>query len=183
MLNENIKLLRSKKGLTQEELAVRMNVVRQTVSKWEKGLSVPDSEMLIRLADIFEVPVGSLLGETIAEDAENESEIARIAAKLEQLNALMAERNARTRTVMRIAAGCCIAVAAVILIAMLVPLIELLRITGNIGDAGIIGGADGPTAVFVTGAGADWTSLIFPIAAAAALAVVAVVLLRRCRKR
>lgn len=178
MLNENIKLLRSKKGLTQEELAVRMNVVRQTVSKWEKGLSVPDSEMLIRLADIFEVPVGSLLGETIAEDAENESELARIAAKL-----LMAERNARTRTVMRIAAGCCIAVAAVILIAMLVPLIELLRITGNIGDAGIIGGADGPTAVFVTGAGADWTSLIFPIAAAAALAVVAVVLLRRCRKR
>lgn len=39
MLNENIKTLRKAKGLSQEELAVKLNVVRQTVSKWEKGVS------------------------------------------------------------------------------------------------------------------------------------------------
>ena len=44
MLGENIKALRKSKGFTQEELAVRVNVVRQTVSKWEKGLSVPDAD-------------------------------------------------------------------------------------------------------------------------------------------
>ena len=47
MLNENIKAVRKTKGLSQEELAIKLNVVRQTVSKWERGLSVPDSEMLI----------------------------------------------------------------------------------------------------------------------------------------
>ena len=52
MLSENLKNLRKAKGLSQEELAIKLNVVRQTVSKWEKGLSVPDSEMLIRLAEV-----------------------------------------------------------------------------------------------------------------------------------
>lgn len=47
MLNENIKRARKAKGLSQEELAVKLNVVRQTVSKWENGLSVPDSDLLI----------------------------------------------------------------------------------------------------------------------------------------
>lgn len=40
MLNENIKNLRKAKGLSQEELAIKLNVVRQTVSKWEKGVSL-----------------------------------------------------------------------------------------------------------------------------------------------
>ena len=39
MLNENIKNLRKSKGLSQEELAIKLNVVRQTISKWEKGVS------------------------------------------------------------------------------------------------------------------------------------------------
>ena len=62
MLNENLKQLRKSKGLSQEELAIRLNVVRQTISKWEKGLSVPDADMLIKIADIFEVSVSELLG-------------------------------------------------------------------------------------------------------------------------
>ncbi len=53
MLNENLKQLRKSKGLSQEELAIRLNVVRQTISKWEKGLSVPDADMLIKIADIL----------------------------------------------------------------------------------------------------------------------------------
>lgn len=67
MLNENIKNLRKTKGLSQEELANRLNVVRQTVSKWEKGLSVPDSSMLISLSDELDTSVSVLLGETVPE--------------------------------------------------------------------------------------------------------------------
>lgn len=61
MLSENIKKLRKSKGLSQQELAVELNVVRQTLSKWENGLSVPDADMLISLSNIFDVPVSSLL--------------------------------------------------------------------------------------------------------------------------
>lgn len=66
MLNENIKNLRKAKGLSQEELAVRLNVVRQTVSKWEQGLSVPDADMLIAVSEALETPVSVLLEETAA---------------------------------------------------------------------------------------------------------------------
>ena len=65
MLSENIKTIRKSKGLSQEELAVKLNVVRQTVSKWEKGLSVPDSEMLISLSEALETPVSTLLGKLL----------------------------------------------------------------------------------------------------------------------
>ncbi len=40
MLNENIKALRKSKGLSQEELAIKLHVVRQTISKWEQGISL-----------------------------------------------------------------------------------------------------------------------------------------------
>ena len=49
MLGENIKVLRKAKGLSQDEIAIKLYVVRQTVSKWERGIPVPDSEMLIAL--------------------------------------------------------------------------------------------------------------------------------------
>lgn len=62
MLNENIKMLRKSKGLSQEELAVKLNVVRQTISKWENGLSVPDSDMLISISEALDTSVGALLG-------------------------------------------------------------------------------------------------------------------------
>ena len=63
MLNEKIKSLRKQKGFTQEVLAIRLSVVRQTISKWEKGLSVPDADMIIKLADLFELNTSDLLGE------------------------------------------------------------------------------------------------------------------------
>ena len=67
MLKENIKTLRKSKGLSQEELAIKLNVVRQTISKWEQGLSVPDAEMLIKLAEVLDTNVSTLLGEKITE--------------------------------------------------------------------------------------------------------------------
>lgn len=62
-LNEKLKALREEKGLSQEELAIKLNVVRQTISKWEKGLSTPDAEMLVQLAAVYDTTVGALLGE------------------------------------------------------------------------------------------------------------------------
>ena len=67
MLNENLKAIRKAKGLSQEDLAAQLHVVRQTISKWEQGLSVPDSDMLISLAEALETPVSTLLGETVTE--------------------------------------------------------------------------------------------------------------------
>ena len=65
MLSENIKARRKSKGLSQQELAIKLNVVRQTVSKWEQGLSVPDAAMLISLSEALETPVSVLLGENL----------------------------------------------------------------------------------------------------------------------
>ena len=90
MLSENIKNIRKSKGLSQQELAVKLNVVRQTVSKWEQGLSVPDADMLISLSEAFETPVSTLLGETAAE-AEPDS-LKAISEKLEVINLQMAQR-------------------------------------------------------------------------------------------
>ena len=88
MLNENIKNLRKTKGLSQEEFAVRLNVVRQTVSKWENGLSVPDADMLISISEVFDTPVSTLLGETVEETEADE--VKAISEKLEVINLQLA---------------------------------------------------------------------------------------------
>ena len=91
MLNENIKRLRKLKGLSQEELAIKLNVVRQTVSKWENGLSVPDSSMLIVLADELDISVSTLLGESVSESASDDLKI--ISEKLEVINLQLAKKS------------------------------------------------------------------------------------------
>ena len=101
MLNENIKNLRKQKGLSQEELASRLNVVRQTVSKWERGLSVPDADMLEKIAQVLEVSIGDLLGGNIPE-GESESQIVQ---QLIRINEQMALRNRRTKRIIKAAAG------------------------------------------------------------------------------
>ena len=97
MLNENIKAVRKAKGLSQEELAIKLNVVRQTVSKWERGLSVPDSEMLISISEVLETPVGVLLGETVKEDAPED--LKAISEKLEIINLQLARQKASSRKI------------------------------------------------------------------------------------
>ena len=96
MLNENIKHFRKAKGISQEEMAVKLNVVRQTISKWENGLSVPDADVLIHMAELLDVSVSSLLGiETDSSDNLNLSE------KLERLNEQLAKKNRREKLVMQ----------------------------------------------------------------------------------
>ena len=95
MLNENIKTIRKAKGLSQEELAIKLNVVRQTVSKWEHGLSVPDSEMLVSLSEVLETPVSTLLGETVIEPQADD--LKAISEKLEIINLQLARSKAARR--------------------------------------------------------------------------------------
>ena len=89
MLSDNIKRIRKSKGLSQEELAIKLNVVRQTVSKWENGLSVPDSDMLITLADELDTSVNVLLGETVTESMTDDLKV--ISKKLEIINLQLAK--------------------------------------------------------------------------------------------
>ena len=92
MLSENIKTIRKSKGLSQQELAVKLNVVRQTVSKWEQGLSVPDSDLLIALSEALETPVSTLLGENVAEA--EAATVKVLSEKLEIINLQFARRAA-----------------------------------------------------------------------------------------
>ena len=92
MLSENIKTIRKSKGLSQQELAVKLNVVRQTVSKWEQGLSVPDSDLLIALSEALETPVSTLLGENVAEADVDTVKV--LSEKLEIINLQFARRTA-----------------------------------------------------------------------------------------
>ena len=103
MLNENIKAIRKSKGLSQQELAVKLNVVRQTVSKWEQGLSVPDSDMLLSMSAVLETPVSTLLGENVIEAEADD--LKAISAKLEVINLQLAQRKTTEKRVQRILYG------------------------------------------------------------------------------
>ncbi len=95
MLNENIKAIRKSKGLSQEEIAIKLNVVRQTISKWEQGLSVPDSDMLISISEVLETPVSTLLGETVM--VSKVDDVKAISEKLEIINLQFAQRKTARR--------------------------------------------------------------------------------------
>lgn len=111
MLNENLKTLRKSKGLSQEELAIKLNVVRQTISKWEQGLSVPDADMLISISEVFETSVSTLLGETVAEAKADD--LRAISEKLEVINLQLAHRKAaRQNAIHWLFIGLCTVTAA-----------------------------------------------------------------------
>ncbi len=101
MLSENIKVLRKQKGYSQEQLADKLNVVRQTVSKWEKGYSVPDADMLEELADIFEVQVSELLGKEILTEEET-TDMGELVKQLTILNEYIAEKIRKKKKAKRI---------------------------------------------------------------------------------
>lgn len=112
MLNENIKAIRKAKGLSQQELAIKLNVVRQTISKWEQGLSVPDSDMLVFISEVLETPVSTLLGENVVE-AEADS-LKAISEKLEVINLQLAQRKTTRRKVLHwLLISLCVVIVAV----------------------------------------------------------------------
>lgn len=92
MINENIKYYRKRKGMSQEEMAVKLHVVRQTVSKWETGHSVPDADILIHISELLEVPVYQLLD--LNEISLKEESLSK---ELERLNHLLAEKKQKRK--------------------------------------------------------------------------------------
>ncbi len=128
MLGENIKILRKQMGFSQETLAQQMNVVRQTVSKWEKGYSVPDAEMLNTLAELFEVPVSVLLGNKIEEQDKTASlGMEEVAKQLGVLNDQLANQVSRRRKIWkRVVTG--ILIAFILTIAIWMTCIYFYRI-------------------------------------------------------
>ena len=97
MLKDNLNSVRKSKGLSQEELAIKLNVVRQTISKWEQGLSVPDAEMLISISEVFDTPVSTLLGENLSESKEDDLKV--ISEKLEIINLQLSQRKKEKRKI------------------------------------------------------------------------------------
>ncbi len=142
MLNENLQSLRKAKGLSQEELAIKLNVVRQTVSKWERGLSVPDAEMLIHIAEALDTTVNTLLGEAIP--TEQASELKAIASKLEVVNEQLSRQQIKYKKYLRKSRGRLLVILTVSLILISVLLIKTMPVSW---DAGACAGGYG-TAVF-----------------------------------
>ena len=127
MFCDNLKTIRKLKGMTQEELAIKTNVVRQTVSKWEKGLSVPDVEMTARIADALGVSIGELLGAEIRID---ESDRNQVANQLGKIVEQMAIRNRRSRRIWR-------TIAAVLLCGALLTFLAAWLFSARTGSGGV----------------------------------------------
>ena len=125
MFADNLKTLRRARGLSQEELAGRLHVTRQTISKWENALSVPDAELLLRLAEELEVPVSRLLGGPVEEEPAPD----QVAAHLAELNRLLADRNRRSRRIWRVVAGVLIGMAAATVLLILLNAAAFRSIT------------------------------------------------------
>ncbi len=116
MFGDNLKAIRKAKGFTQEELAIKINVVRQTVSKWEKGLSVPDADILSKIADVLEVNVSELLGARF----ETESDRNEVAEQLAKISEQLAIKNRRAKRIWRtIAIVLICAILAVVLLVVI----------------------------------------------------------------
>lgn len=124
MLQEKLKRFRKEKGFSQEQLAVRLHIVRQTVSKWEQGLSVPDAEMLVRVSEVLEVPVADLLGKTAGEEPPDSTPDS-IARELQKLNELLASQAAtqaeRRKKLLAVLVPAAAALLAILFLAAVYP--------------------------------------------------------------
>lgn len=121
MFGENLKTIRKAKGYTQEELAIKIHVVRQTISKWEKGLSVPDADTLSKLADVLEINVSELLGSEIKEGTDK-NEVAKQLAKISEQ---LAVKNRRYKRIWKV-------IGAILLVVIVLNI--LLVVFGTVTD-------------------------------------------------
>ena len=183
MLNENIKALRKAKGLSQEELAIKLNVVRQTVSKWEKGLSVPDAEMVIQIAEVLDTTVNILLGEEIT-DSEKSDYLKTLAAKLETLNEQYSKQKEQHRKIWRIVFTAIFVLSIVSLIRYTV-FFNLIYPTNNAERApisssiAVIGGREAPAYIMFW----YYLSVLRPFFVSVLASIIAIVGLCRTRKK
>lgn len=114
-----IRNLRTQQGLTQRELAQRLTVSDKAVSKWERGLSVPDSDLLIALSKALETPVSTLLGETVTESEADQ--VKALSEKLEIINLQFARRKAMRRSALHwLLIAVCLGILAVAAILVVV---------------------------------------------------------------
>ncbi|MFV0518086.1 MAG: helix-turn-helix domain-containing protein [Aminipila sp.] len=127
MFAENLKSIRKAKGFTQDELAVRLNVVRQTISKWEKGLSVPDAEMLIKIAEVFETPVSELLGAKFEQDSSRND----IAEQLSRINEQLAIKNKRGKIILKVILGVIIGIMVINIFLVMVGMVSFSMFKEN----------------------------------------------------
>ena len=118
MLAENLKKIRKDKGYTQEILAEKLNVVRQTVSKWEKGLSLPDVDMLSKIANVLETDVNILLDGQITTTDQSE-----IFKQLGKINEQLTIKNRRYKKIMK----------TIAIILLIIVIFGILLVILNIG--------------------------------------------------
>ncbi len=161
MLNDNIKRLRKEKGLSQEELAEKINVVRQTVSKWENGLSVPDAEMLLKIADVLDTQISVILDADV--ESNNNSDLETIENEIQILKTKLEKQNITRRKIIRTIFLIILIIALIILFRYIAVFINYIDFVNNAStEAVIIGGNNTPTSIFVVN-----TTLrkIFPVIA------------------
>ena len=124
MFGENLKAMRKAKGYTQEELAIKINVVRQTVSKWEKGLSVPDADVLSQIAEVLDTKVSVLLGGTITEETDKDA----VAEQLAKISEQLAIKNRRSKAIWKTIG---MIVLAIMLLNMLLNILAVTLFRAN----------------------------------------------------
>ena len=127
MFHENLKTMRKAKGYTQEELAIKLNVVRQTVSKWEKGLSVPDADVLCKIADVLDTDVSTLLVEEIVEETDKSA----VAQQLAKISEQLAMKNQRSKTIWKVV---CIILFVILVFYILAIVVFSVIASENIAD-------------------------------------------------
>lgn len=128
MFHENLKTMRKAKGYTQEELAIKLNVVRQAVSKWEKGLSVPDADALCKIVDVLDTDVSTLLGEEIVEETDKSA----VAQQLAKISEQLAMKNQRSKTIWKVV---CIILFVIVVFYILAIVAFSVIATENIADS------------------------------------------------
>lgn len=127
MFNENLKTLRKAKGLSQEQLAIQLNVVRQTISKWEKGLSIPDADMLMKIAEVFQSSISELLGTKILDETDTNN----LVEQLVKMNEQLAIRNKRTKFVLKLVVGIILTMIVLNLFFIIVSMISFKNFQNN----------------------------------------------------
>lgn len=128
MFHKNLKTMRKAKGYTQEELAIKLNVVRQTVSKWEKGLSVPDADVLCKIADVLDMDVSTLLGEEIVEETDKSA----VAQQLAKISEQLAMKNQHSKKIWKVV---CIILFVILVFYILAIVVFSVVASENIADS------------------------------------------------